>query len=134
MKRLIIDLDHTICIPVEGSDQSTDPNAKYSDAKPVDAVISRLREYKQQGFEIVIHTARNMRTYAGDAELIRLNTLPIILAWLERHDVPFDEVVVAKPWCGFDGFYIDDRAIRPSEFAYMTAEEITLLLAQERGE
>lgn len=134
MKRLIIDLDHTICIPAEGSDQSTDPNAKYSDAKPVDAVIVKLREYKLQGFEIVIHTARNMRTYAGDSDLIRLNTLPIILAWLERHDVPFDEVVVAKPWCGFDGFYIDDRAIRPSEFAKMTADEISLLLAQERGE
>lgn len=132
MKRLIIDLDHTICIPAEGADQSADPNQKYAEAAPVEAVIVKLREYKSSGFEIVIHTARNMRTYGGDAELIRLNTLPIILDWLERHDVPYDEVVVAKPWCGFDGFYIDDRAIRPSEFANLSAEQIAELLAQER--
>src|SRR5690606_29179535 len=58
-----------------------------------------------------------MNTYGGNVGLINANTLPIILDWLARHEVPFDEVVVGKPWCGEGGFYVDDRALRPSEFA-----------------
>ena len=132
-KRLIIDLDHTICVPWDGADQSDDPSQKYRDAHPKADTIAKIREYKAMGFDIVIHTSRNMRTYNGDADLIRLHTLPVILDWLARHEVPFDEVVIAKPWCGFEGFYVDDRALRPSEFASLTLEEVEALLAKERA-
>ncbi|EGR0135488.1 capsular biosynthesis protein, partial [Vibrio parahaemolyticus] len=40
-------------------------------------------------------------------------------------------VLVGKPWCGHEGFYIDDRAIRPSEFARLNIEEIYELLKEE---
>jgi capsule biosynthesis phosphatase len=42
--------------------------------------------------------------------------------------VPFDEVIVGKPWCGFDGFYVDDRSIRPKEFKDLSYEEVKKLL------
>lgn len=80
-------------------------------------VIAKLKEYKSQGFRITIYTSRNMRTFKGDIEKIKANTLPQILAWLEKHAVPYDDIVIGKPWCGFDGFYVDDKAIRPSEFS-----------------
>ena len=134
MKRLIVDLDHTICVPDVGQDQTLDRSIIYRMAKPVPAIIEQLRHYKAQGFEIVIHTSRNMRTFAGDVDQIREHTLPVILEWLAEHDVPYDEVIVAKPWCGFDGFYIDDRAVRPSEFRSRTYEEIVSLLERERLE
>ena len=128
MKRIIIDLDHTLCIPDPGSDQTSDPNGKYKKAAPVPAVIAQLRSYRELGFEIVINTSRNMRTYDGDVEAIKTNSLPLILDWLEEHDVPYDDVIVGKPWCGFEGFYVDDRAVRPSEFATLTYAEIKALI------
>ncbi len=128
MKRIIIDLDHTLCIPEAGSDQPQDPSDKYRNASPVPTVIAQLRAYREMGFEIVINTSRNMRTYAGNVDAIKANSLPLILAWLAEHEVPFDEVVVGKPWCGFEGFYVDDRAVRPSEFASLSYAEIKALI------
>ncbi|MFS2220839.1 capsular biosynthesis protein, partial [Commensalibacter sp. A3DC] len=94
--------------------------------------IQKLREYKKQGFEIIIQTARNMYTYNGDIGKINANTLPIIIEWLKKHEIPYDEIYVGKPWCGKEGFYIDDRAIRPSEFISMSFDEITKLIETKK--
>lgn len=113
--KIIIDLDGTLT--------ENDPGVAYPD-KPVNwAVVERLREYKSLGYQITVFTARNMRTYEGNIDLIRANTLPIIEDWLARHEIPHDEILIGKPWCGIDGFYVDDRALRPSEFANMTPDQ-----------
>ena len=52
-----------------------------------------------------------------------------IVNWLNKHDVPFDEIHIGKPWCGDDGFYVDDKAIRPDEFARLSYEEIRKLIS-----
>lgn len=116
MKRLIFDLDGTLTVDT--------PGVPYAEKQPRIDVVERLRECKAQGFEIVISTARNMRTYKEAVGKINVHTLPIILQWLARHNIPFDEVIVAKPWCGVEGFYIDDRAIRPDEFVRLSLSEI----------
>lgn len=123
MKRLIVDIDDTICSTV---------GAQYAFATAHEAVIKRLREYQAQGFQIVLHSSRNMRTYEGNVGKINANTLPILLDWLHRHDVPFDEIYMGKPWCGHDGFYIDDKAIRPREFVELSHAEIHQRLADDR--
>ncbi|MEL7290559.1 MAG: HAD hydrolase family protein [Pseudomonadota bacterium] len=123
MKRLIVDLDGTI---------TTADTSDYKNVSPDIEVIARLHEYKAKGFSITISTARNMRTYEGNVGKINIHTLPIITEWLDKHDVPYDEVLVGKPWCGHEGFYIDDKAVRPSEFKSMTLEEIHTLLDKER--
>ena len=69
-----------------------------------------------------------MRTYKGNIGKININTLPIILEWLAQHQVPYDEIHVGKPWCGQDGFYVDDKSVRPSEFVQLTREEIFTLI------
>lgn len=123
MYRIVIDLDLTLTEDC--------PNSSYAD-KPVNLpVVERLREYKALGYSITIFTARNMRTYDGNIELIRENTLPIIKEWLEMHDIPHDEIVVGKPWCGTDGFYVDDKAIRPDEFVECSLAEIRRLIKCE---
>ncbi len=123
MKKIIIDLDGTI----------TQANTSdYKNVLPRKDVIEQLRSYKSQGFNIVISTARNMRTYEGNVGKINVHTLPVIVKWLEKHAVPYDEILVGKPWCGYEGFYIDDRSIRPSEFSSMTLEEINKLLEKEK--
>ncbi|SMY37083.1 HAD hydrolase family protein [Photobacterium andalusiense] len=123
MKKLVIDLDGTL---------TTANTADYRLVSPNKGVINKLIDYKQQGFSITIFTARNMRTYEGNIGKINIHTLPIIVEWLEKHSVPYDEIIVGKPWCGHDGFYIDDRAIRPSEFASLSAKEIKDLLDKEK--
>lgn len=130
MKRLIIDLDDTLTLPApDGEAQDS-----YANARPNLALIARLHDYRAAGFDIVIHTSRNMRTFEGNIGKINVHTLPAILAWLERHAVPFDEILVGKPWCGLDGFYVDDRAVRPSEFLRHPLPAIHALLAAERTE
>jgi capsule biosynthesis phosphatase len=95
-------------------------------------MISRLREYKANGFEIIIHTARSMRTYDNSVGKINAHTLPVVIDWLRRYAVPYDEVHVGKPWCGHEGFYVDDRAIRPSEFLALSLEEIHKLIKDHK--
>jgi capsule biosynthesis phosphatase len=123
MKRLIVDLDGTLTLEC--------PNTAYRDKLPNLPLISRLREMKLQGFEIVIATARNMRTYEANIGLINAHTLPVIIEWLNKHQVPYDEIYVGKPWCGHDGFYIDDKAVRPSEFVSNTYPQILEILKAE---
>ncbi|ONG14085.1 hypothetical protein BXT95_26585, partial [Escherichia coli] len=61
--------------------------------------------------------------YKENIGKINIHTLPVIIDWLNENRVPYDEVIVGKPWCGDEGFYVDDRAIRPSELCNMTLEE-----------
>lgn len=122
MKKIVIDLDGTITF---------DSPSAYSD-KPINKdVLQTLRDYKSKGFAICIYTARNMRTYQGNVGQINVHTLPGIIDWLDKHQVPYDEIIVGKPWCGFEGFYVDDKAIRPSEFVSKSFDEIQELLAKE---
>ena len=123
MKRLVIDLDGTLAEILA--------EVPYAERRPVAEVVQALRRYAAQGFEIVIHSSRNMRTHQGSIGKINALTLPVIVAWLDRHQIPYDEIVVGKPWCGTDGFYVDDRAVRPSEFVRLSYEEIVALVEQE---
>lgn len=124
VKRLVIDLDDTITLSGSGD--------SYENKQPNLYVVSKLHEYKNAGFEIVIYTARNMRTYENSVGKINAKTLPLIIEWLQRHEIPYDEIHVGKPWCGFDGFYVDDRAVRPSEFLSLSLEEIQSLIKAEK--
>jgi capsule biosynthesis phosphatase len=123
MKRLVFDLDGTLT--------HDDASVGYAERRPNAAVVEKLHAYRAQGFEIVICSARNMRTYEGQIGKINANTLPVILEWLARHEIPYDEIHVGKPWCGTEGFYVDDKAIRPSEFVALSRDEIQALLARE---
>lgn len=123
MQRLVFDLDGTLTHDEEGGD--------YLERRPNLAMIAKLREYREQGFTIIVATSRNMRTHGNSVGIINAKTLPTVIEWLNRHDIPFDEIHVAKPWCGFEGFYVDDKAIRPSEFRDLTYDQIRDLLREE---
>jgi len=115
--RIVIDVDGTLAL---GKEQGQ----SYADCPPNAEVVAKLREYREKGFYIVVFSARQMRTYQNNVGLLQANTLPVLLDWLQAHDVPYDEVHVGKPWCGFDGFYVDDKAIRPDEFTSLSYEEV----------
>lgn len=108
-----------------------DNKADYKNKPINEKVLQQLIKYKKMGFKIVLFTSRNMRTYKGDIKKIQTYTLPVVIDWLKKHDVPYDDIIIGKPWCGFDGFYVDDKAIRPSEFVEKTYDEILEILKNE---
>ena len=122
MKNLVLDIDKTL---------TKGDNNDYNLVSPNLELINKVREYKEKGFNIILFTARNMRTHNNNIGKITAQTLPIIFKWLEKHNVPFDEIYVGKPWCGGDGFYVDDKAIRPSEFISKSYLQIKNILDDE---
>ena len=120
-KSLVVDLDGCIC-------KLKKPEQDYCEIEPNEGFIAKLREYQKDGFQIIIFTSRNMNTFDGNIGKINAITLKAILAWLDKHHVPYDEIHVGKPWGGKKGFYIDDKAIRPDEFVSKTLSEIYKLI------
>jgi capsule biosynthesis phosphatase len=118
---LIVDLDGTLC-PIKSPDQN------YDDLVPYHKMVAKLREWKAEGFNILIYTARNMRTYEGNLGVINARSARRIMDWLDRWEIPYDEILFGKPWPGHRGYYIDDRAVRPDEFLKFNEEELNGLL------
>ena len=121
----IFDIDGTLC-PIKGTDE------KYEDLVPYKEMVDRIREYKEQGAKIILYTSRNMNTYKGNIGLINANTAKIVLEWLEKWDIPYDEIIYGKPWPGHNGFYVDDRTVRPDEFLNRSVEELNDICRQSR--
>ena len=118
---LIVDIDGTLCA-IKDEEQA------YADLAPNRPVIDKLREYHAKGYRILLFTSRNMRTCGNNLGLINKHTAPVMLAWLAKWNIPYDEILFGKPWPRRKGFYIDDRAVRPDEFLSMSEEEIHKLL------
>ncbi|MBX2860468.1 MAG: capsular biosynthesis protein [Vampirovibrio sp.] len=116
-KCIVMDIDGTLC-PVKKKDEA------YEDLQPYVDMVKKLQAYQQDGFYIILATARNMRTYDGNLGLINANTARPLFDWLECHEIPYDEIYFGKPWPGRGGFYVDDKSIRPQEFLQHSYEEI----------
>lgn len=112
----VFDIDGTIC-PIKKKDE------KYEDLVPYKEIVEKMREYHDNGARIVLYTSRNMNSFDGDIGKINVVTAPILLAWLKKWDIPFDEIVYGKVWPGHNGYYVDDRAIRPDEFVKLSEED-----------
>lgn len=121
----IFDIDGTIC-PIKKKDE------KYEDLIPYPEMVEKIREYKSKGAKITLFTSRNMNTYKGNIGLINANTAKIIINWLDKWDIPYDEIIYGKPWPGHNGFYVDDRTIRPNEFLNMTVDELNEICKESR--
>ena len=116
---------------IDGVLARKDSGKDYSERAVDESVLSRLEEYSEKGFYIILYTARNMRTHEGRIGKINAETAPTLLEWLDEKGVPYDEIHYGKPWCGHEGFYVDDKAVRPSEFEELSHEEIRELVEEE---
>ncbi len=123
---IVFDIDGTLC-------EEMKPQQTYLDLQPKAKMVAKLKEYKSKGFYIILSTSRNMRSHQGNIGRINATTAKILLEWLEIHDIPFDEIHYAKPWCGHNGFYVDDKSIRPDEFLNYSHEQIIKLLDSKKN-
>lgn len=115
MKVIVMDIDNTIC--------EKKGKKEYAELEPLHEVVDQMTFYRKKGYKIILYTARQMRTYGGNIGLVTANMVPVLTDWLDKWGIPYDELHVGKPWCD-EGFYVDDRAIRPSEFLDWTEKEI----------
>lgn len=122
----VIDIDGTLC-PLKRN------NERYEDIVPYKDVVERIRYYSRRGAKIVLFTSRNMNSYNGNIGLINKNTAKILLDWLDKWKIPYDEIIYGKPWPGHKGFYVDDRTVRPNEFVDNSVEELERLCSYRKG-
>ena len=123
----IFDIDGTLC-PIKTKEQ------KYEDLVPYKNMIEKLKYYKENGARIILFTSRNMNSFNGNIGLINKNTAKVLLDWLEKWKIPYDEIIYGKPWPGYKGFYVDDRTIRPDEFLKNTPEELEKICNETKKE
>jgi capsule biosynthesis phosphatase len=123
--KFIFDIDGTLC-PVKKKDE------KYEDLVPYEDMVYKLREYHDAGAQIVLFTSRNMNSYNGQIGMINKVTAKILLEWLDKWDIPYEEIIYGKPWPGHYGFYVDDRAVRPDEFLKYEADELSEICMRSR--
>lgn len=116
---LVVDLDNTITIE--------EKLVSYPEKKPNKILIEKLWLYKKNGFKIIISTARRMKTCSNDEASVIANIGEVTMAWLKKHNVPFDGIKFGKPFAE-NGFYIDDKSIRPDEFVDQSYEELIELI------
>ena len=121
----IFDIDGTIC-PIKNKDE------KYEDLIPYKDMVEKIREYHDHGAKIVLFSSRNMNSYDGNIGKINKYTAPILIEWLNKWNIPYDEIIFGKPWPGRLGFYVDDRTIRPLEFLNCSVQQLENLCQKDR--
>lgn len=110
-RSIVFDLDDTICYP---NHDAKDSQIKYAQARPNQRIIDIMNKLYDDGYEIIIHSARRMLTHNGDLEKIVDDIGGITEEWLFNHNVPYDKLIFGKPYS--HTFYVDDKAITPDQF------------------
>lgn len=122
---LVVDIDGTLC-PIKKKEE------QYINLIPYPKMVKKLKEYHSKGVKIILFSSRNMNTYNGNLGLINKNTAITLNKWLEKWDIPYDEILFGKPWPGHHGFYVDDRSVRPDEFLENSFEELEKICEKGR--
>ena len=110
--RIGIDLDGTIC-------EIRKYNQSYEDVKPIQGAVEKLQKLHEKGHEIVIITSRHMKTCNGDQSKVIAKIGKTTLEWLDKYNIPYDEIHFGKP---NTDIYIDDRCVRFRAWQDITEE------------
>ena len=124
-KVVVVDVDGTLTVGEVDA-------GSYANAGISVSMKGKLVHLQSEGYWIILFTSRNMRTHNGNIGAIIKHTAPTLINWLAHHEIPYDELHFGKPWCGHDGFYIDDRAVRPREFIENSLEQLNLMIERDR--
>jgi len=102
--RIVFDLDGVI-LPDERGRGGVDA---YYRREPFPMAVKYLQQLKAEGHYIIIHTARGMKTNAGNINAVRALHERRLKDWLARYKIPHDELHFGKPYADV---YIDDKAL-----------------------
>ena len=120
--KICIDLDGVIC-------QLKKEGETYENLLPVNGAPESLRELKAAGHYVIINTARHMKTCQGNLGMVTAKISLITLKWLEKYDIPYDEIYFGKPHADV---YIDDNAYRFNSWGEISSNGDNLPLSKEK--
>lgn len=103
-RTLVFDVDDTICFT---------KNRDFDNATPNIPVIQKINQLHDQGYKIVLSTARGTLSCNGDLQLRIERNYDRLCAWLKKHGVKYDEVSFMKE---LGDWYIDDKAMTIDQF------------------
>jgi capsule biosynthesis phosphatase len=122
--RICIDFDGVIC-QLKNSDLES-----YENLKPMPGAVEKLTQLKQSGHYLIIYTARRMKTHQGNLGAVIADIGRITIDWLDKNQVPYDEIYFGKPWADI---YIDDNAYRFQAWAEINDDASNLPSSSESG-
>lgn len=97
---LIYDLDKTLCTKKQ-------KGQSYADVEPIQPMIDQLNKFYDEGYEIIISSARNMVTQNNHVSKVMQNVGLDTLEWLKKHGVKYHGLQLGKE---YGHLYIDDKS------------------------
>ncbi len=98
--KIVIDLDGTIC-------ELKKEWQNYCDVIVNKWAVDKIKKLKELWHYIIIQTARHMETCGSNLWLVNARVTKNTIEWLEKNNIPFDEIYFWKPNADL---YIDDNA------------------------
>ena len=120
--KICIDLDGVIC-------QLKKEGETYENLLPVNGAPESLKALKAAGHYVIINTARHMKTCQGNLGMVTARISLITLKWLEKYDIPYDEIYFGKPHADV---YIDDNAYRFNSWNDISSSGDNLPVSKEK--
>lgn len=104
-KIFCFDLDNTLVTrpKVEGD---------YNTVLPIYVNIKFLRSLYKDGHKILIYSARRMRTFKSNLNLVKKNIEKLTISQLKAFKIPYHQLILGKPYAHF---YIDDLSVNSYE-------------------
>lgn len=103
-KTIVVDVDETLCV-VKDRD--------FKNAVPIQEVIDKVNEYYENGYRIIVSTARGQNS-CKTVEEMNEKYREVTEEWLKEHNVKYHELEIGYKKNA--DMYVDDKAVRPEEF------------------
>ena len=100
LKIICFDIDNVIC--------KTNNTKNYSKSVPIKKNIKVINEAYNNGFSIILYTARYMGRYNGNVSKVKKHIKPFTLKQLKKWGVKYHKIYFGKP--SFD-LFIDDKSL-----------------------
>jgi len=111
-KTLVCDIDDTISLTT---------TRDWENAEPLWPTINRVNELYDDGWQIILLTARGQLSCEGDTEKADKKYRERIESWLHKHGVKYHKLSFKK-YLG--AYYVDDKALTPEAFQELDIKTI----------
>jgi capsule biosynthesis phosphatase len=122
--KICIDIDGVLC-------ELRKPDQTYAGLQPVRGAVEKMKSLKQAGHYLILCTARHMATCNSNVGLVVARQGKILLDWLAKNEIPYDEIWFGKPHADV---YLDDNGFRFTNWNEISADGGNLPLSREKSQ
>ena len=116
MKKLLKKNKNTIYIDLDNTLTSPNNQNSYLVHDVNNDIKKAILQAKKKSYDVVIYTSRGMLSYNKDINDINKYVLPNIKKWLNKNEIYYDDIIIGKPFCGSNGWYVDDKNLSTKQF------------------